>query len=305
MAAMAYRIDPSGATSVEVRRVIGEQLDQAAVELRRPGGPDAQGVHRARKHIKKSRSLLRLARADLGPNLVQRVQADLRRVAGELAGARDADSLVEATYSLAPAADTDQEKAAITSLRAVLLQRADDARAAFAHDRSTVASAALDLSRTATWLRRVPPRAEGWDALEVGFARQYRRGRKALGALGDQPDLDALHDWRKRVKDLWYHQRLLVELWPESMRATVAAADELASTLGTDHDLALLRALLDDDRLAVAAVIDRERDRLQGVARRVGQLLYADDPEAWVARHRAWWGVARHDLTAAPAHDHG
>lgn len=304
---MAYCIDPARSTTVEVRRVLAEQLDGAAAELRRPGGPDAKGVHQARKHVKKARSLLRLARADLGPGLVRRVQGDLRRVAGELAGARDADSLVEVADELARAAATDDEAAAIATLRSVLAREADAARSAFGHDRATVASAALDLSRTATWLRRVPPHDEGWEALEQGFARQYRRGRQALGALGERPHPDELHDWRKRVKDLWYHERLLVALWPALVSAAVAEADELATTLGTDHDLGLLRALLDDKlaegdgdgRRLVAAVIDRERDRLQDGARRLGARLYADAPDAWVGRHRAWWDAARLDAAVA------
>ncbi|MGI8754824.1 MAG: CHAD domain-containing protein [Acidimicrobiales bacterium] len=297
---MAYRIDPTRSAAVEVRRILGEQLDGAADELRRPDGPDAAAIHQARKHIKKARSLLRLARPGLGPQLVRHIQAELRQVAGDLAGARDADSLVEAADGLSGATVDQDEQAAVASLRSVLAHRADAARGAFTGDRSTVSAATLTLRRTAGWLRRVPPRVDGWEAIGDGLRRQYEQGCGALAALGEQPDMDELHDWRKRVKDLWYHERLLAQLWPEVVRPMASGAEDLAGALGTDHDLGLLRGLLggdvdldldggDDARRLALAVIDRERSRLQAEARRLGRRLYADTPQAWARRHRAWW----------------
>ena len=38
--------------------------------------------------------------------------------------------------------------------------------------------------------------------------------RQARKRPGDRQ----FHDWRKRVKDHWYHCRLLKYLWPEPMR---------------------------------------------------------------------------------------
>ena len=301
---MAYRIDPTRSTAVEIRRLLGEQLEAAATELRRDGGADAEAIHQARKHIKKARSLLRLARTDLGPKLVHHVQAELRQAASDLAGARDADSLVEAAERLCDVA-VDDEVEAVVALRDVLVDQADAARRQLTDRQGThPTSVALSLSRTATWLRRLPAGAEGWPAIEPGLRRQYDKGRSAFEALGDQPDVDQLHDWRKRAKDLWYHERLLRDLWPAVVKPMVSAADELAGALGADHDLGLLRSQLDEpapwatDALGanrcrlVADVIDRERSRLQGDARRLGRRLYPDTPKAWARRHQAWWEAA-------------
>ena len=46
-------------------------------------------------------------------------------------------------------------------------------------------------------------------AIESGLLRSYRDGRKAFAQARREPSIEALHTWRKRVKDLWYHERLL------------------------------------------------------------------------------------------------
>ncbi len=403
---MGYRIDPGQPTDVELRRLLVEQLGRAALMLRSKDGPDAEAVHDVRKRLKKSRSVLRLGRADLGASVVRHANAELRRVGADLAQQRDADSLVEAVDGLSPSpgADVGCESAdpptkatavprvhaqagplakttgvsqvqagprakatgvpqvrvpgsaaglppveapgpeaaqALAVVRSALVERAEGVRDRGGLARTTVVGAARTLEQTVTWLRLVPAQATGWDALGPGFARQYQHGRKAFHALPEEPSVDELHEWRKRVKDLWYHQRLLRRLWTDAQRPIVAAADELAAILGDDHDLALLLAHLSPpvggdaahgspvvDRSAgqqpagqqpggqeaadlratvhpvshldldpdvcrlVADLVDSRRQQLQARARKLGTLLYADDPAAWRARHGAWWQAA-------------
>jgi CHAD domain-containing protein len=327
---VAYRIEPGEPTDVEIRGVLVDQLDRAARALRADGGPDAEAVHTVRKRLKKARSLLRLARGgDLGRAVARHANHELRAVGADLAPQRDADALVEVVDALIAAGPTedrpvgdpgdraDADADALAEVRARLVDRAEAVRSAGAVDRRMAVGAARTLEQTATWLVRIPARTEGWEALAPGFTREYRRGREAFHALGEAPTVDDLHEWRKRVKDLWYHQRLLRRLWPEGQRPMVDAADELADALGDDHDLGLLLAHLvavgdlrsPDLRLGteapeplavppdvarrVRALARARRLQLQADARRAGALLYADTPEAWCDRHGAWWDAAR------------
>ncbi|MBX3286001.1 MAG: CHAD domain-containing protein [Actinobacteria bacterium] len=317
---MAYRLDPTQPTATEVRRALAEQLGRAARELRVEGGPSAEGIHEVRKRIKKARSLLRLARADVGTGVARHANAELRRVGADLARQRDADALVEAVDRLLDhLADPDAEPAlepatadALGRVRTVLAERAEAVRAGDAIDPAVVRTAARTLEQLVTWLDRVPAHAEGWDALGPGLARSHRRGRAAFAALPDEPSAEQLHEWRKRVKDLWYQQRLLRRLWPDAQRPVIEAADRLADVLGQEHDLAALvdvLAAVDDhgapslavdetDRDLVVAVADARRADLQAVARDLGTRLYADHERAWERRHGAWWGAASGGATA-------
>lgn len=319
--------------------MLAEQLGRGAAALRAEGGPDAEAVHDVRKQLKKSRSVLRLARADLGPAVALHANGELRRVGADLALQRDADSLVEAVERLlSPASDPDGDhsapvttdpatRQALSVVHEMLVARAERVRSHGALDRSTVIGAARTLEQTLAWLQLVPAQVTGWDALAPGFTRQYRRGRTALRSLPDQPTVDELHEWRKRVKDMWYHQRLLRRLWTDAQRPVVAAADEVASALGDDHDLGLLLAHLMPDaghrtalgaaddgfealpvtpdvRSLVTVAIAASRTELQSHARRLGARLFADDPRAWRDRHGSWWAaVARDPVPVTDAAD--
>jgi len=298
---MAYRLDPGRPTPLELRRVLAEQLGAAAELLSGATPPAGEDLHDTRTHVKKARAVLRLARGDVGVGIARHANGELRTVNRSLAGARDLDSLVECLDRLADAAADDTERAAIASVRTVLADPGvspggDVGPEALTRSRAHQAAAALQ--RTASWIERVPPRDEGWAALAVGFEREYRRGRRRRADLGDDPTPEQLHEWRKRVKDLWYHQRLLRDLWPAAQHPIRAGAKRLASTLGDDHDLAVLRRVLVDggrpvagpDRDLVISLVDAERLRLLVGARELGGYLYADEPGAWVARHGAWWG---------------
>ena len=50
-----------------------------------------------------------------------------------------------------------------------------------------------------------------------------------------------VHEWRKRVKDLWYSMRILHNLWPEIMSPMVELLQKLSDFLGEANDLFLLK----------------------------------------------------------------
>ena len=55
------------------------------------------------------------------------------------------------------------------------------------------------------------PDAQDHARIPAGEARSPPRVR--------DPSPEHLHDWRKRVKDLWYHLRLLRDAWTDAMKA--------------------------------------------------------------------------------------
>jgi hypothetical protein len=76
-----------------------------------------------------------------------------------------------------------------------------------------------------------------------GIVRGYRRARKELACVHATPDDGLFHTWRRRVKDHWYHVRLLEGLnGKAAMR--VRNLKRLETWLGDDHNLVLLRATI-------------------------------------------------------------
>jgi hypothetical protein len=78
---------------------------------------------------------------------------------------------------------------------------------------------------------------DGFDAIEPGVKKSYKGAQRAMIVASNAPSPEAIHEWRKRVKDHWYHSRLLSEIWPRPMKAHCEVADQLGDMLGKHHDL--------------------------------------------------------------------
>jgi CHAD domain-containing protein len=207
----------------------------------------------------------------------------LRDLGRELSGGRDADVMVETADAVAGALPGRQASA----LHRRLAARAAEARAGGVPDglADALSEAA---SRAAAW----PVGDAGAVTLRRGAEHAYRRGRKELAAAVDDPSPERLHEWRKRVKDLWYHDRLLRDAWKGPMKAYADEYDELGSLLGDDHDLAVLAPALSGDAPPPPSVdlpallesIAARRGELQRQAFALGRRTYAEKPKAFGRR---------------------
>ena len=281
---MSYRLDLAAPVADALRATAIERLERAADRLREDHGDDPVGaVHGARKDLKKARALLRLARPAMPAKAYRAENRRLRELGRELSGGRDADVMVETADAVAGALPGRQASA----LHRRLAARAAEVRAAGVPDglADALAEAA---NRAAAW----PVEDANAATLRQGAAQAYRRGRKALAAAALDPSPERLHEWRKRVKDLWYHHRLLRDAWKGPMKAYADEYDELGSLLGDDHDLAVLaRALNGDappppsvDVPALLEAIAARRGELQRQAFALGRRAYAEKPRAFGRR---------------------
>src|SRR6185437_134447 len=215
---MPYRLDLAADPADALRAAFREQLDDAVRRLRNERADDpAKAVHEARKDLKKARSLLRLARPGLPGAVYRRENAALRETGRSLSGARDADVLVETAADLGERYAGQLPEAQFAALSAGLAAAAAEARENEGDDAAEAAVATLDAVavRVGDW----PLERCDHDTLVHGATRAYRRGRTALAAVEKTPSVERLHDLRKRVKDLWYHGRLLEEAWPRVVKA--------------------------------------------------------------------------------------
>lgn len=286
---MAYRLDLDEPLGAELRRVAAEQLGraiaglEAATPRKRPAA-----VHDARKRVKKTRALLRLMRPGLARDVYQDEQDALRAAGRLLSGTRDADVLGETVDGLAERFAGRMPASSFNGLRRAVTARA---RSEIATDHSAEAIAAL---------RAIAARAAVWPledcdakALRKGAVRVQKAGAKRYAAARRAEAGVALHELRKRVKDRWYHERLLRDGWPAVGKAYAGEADRLGELLGDEHDLAVL-----DERLArhggelrmradvgdVRALVAERRAQLAAEALALGRLLYGERPKAYGRR---------------------
>ncbi len=280
-----------------IRRIAAEQLGFAANQLRNAAPPARdEAVHEARKSIKKVRAILRLMSGELGP-VAGAGNTLLRDLARKLSPLRDAAVLVETLDSL----KDDVDARALAQVRSRLAR--DRRRAAHAQLPATVAFA---LERASERVRAWPLRTAGFAALAPGLERAFHRGRNALDRARRDPTAVTFHEWRKRVKDHWYHIRLLEEMWTEATRSYERSLKELETYLGDDHNLAVLRncvaALGNAPELAgLLAAVDNREKQLRDRALDLGERLYAQKPREFVRHAEELWDVWQGQRTAKRA----
>src|SRR5919198_1946679 len=204
-----YRLRRKESPIAGIRRVAESRADDALEQLREgiERNPDA-AVHEARKDLKKLRSVLRLVRQDVGEDLYRRENVRYREAGSALSGARDAQVKLE---TLAALRERFNERFAEDEL--ALLGHALEAERerlaapggdALALDR---AMGAIDAGRDA--IADWPLHTDDWSLIGPGLKRTYRRGRNRFADVRSEAGDEAIHEWRKRVKDLWYHVRLV------------------------------------------------------------------------------------------------
>jgi CHAD domain-containing protein len=291
----AYRLGRGEPAGEGLRRIAIGRLDHALRELD-SRHPDADAVHEARKDLKKLRSVLRLLRRRLSDEVYRSESTSARDTGRLLAGPRDAQVRLDTLMALI--ADGDVAEDRVSGFRTVL---DDDLLARTrAHDVGSEPAEriAAARSRASEW----EVGRDGWDAVGRGLKRSYRRGRARMADARAAPSVESLHEWRKRVKDLWYHLRILTPAWPRVIEALAEEAHVLSERLGDDHDLAMLAASArrhhdafehPGDLDALLEAIERRRAGLQDDAFAIGRRLYAEEPSAFVNRAEVWWDAWR------------
>jgi CHAD domain-containing protein len=296
MASRAFCLAPDQPVPDELRRVARGRIDHALDELRGASGSSREeAVHEARKDMKKLRALLRLVRSELGDDIYRSENETFRDTARHLAGARDADVM------LATLGDLEERFGELPGvagrLRPALVAHRFRTSAASLSGGSTAAVAALVQARAR--IEDWPLESDGFDAFEQGLRRSYRRGRRGFEIVRELPSPENIHEWRKRVKDLWYHLSLLEASWPAVMSGLADEAHELSDRLGDDHDQVVLMAWAHEHASALNGagplmrgfdvIVEARRRELQEEAFAYAARLYADKPGAFVRRIRTWW----------------
>lgn len=298
---MAYRLEPNEELSAGLKRIAREQLDQAIENATSADRDRDVAVHEVRKGMKKLRAVLRLARDELGQKVYRKENACYRGAARRLSGLRETAVLVATVEKLQSDFAGEPGSAALDSLLVNLQGQKNALQEQELDRKNALADAAEALREAGARVEGWPLKSRGFSAVDKGVRRVYRRGRTGLRLVQKAPTDGNFHEWRKSVKYLWYHARLLEAAWPALMGALIAELDVLGDALGAEHDLSDLRAVLSErPELAggestldpVMGLIGRRQEELRSGALPLGARVYAERPGAFVGRLHAYWGTA-------------
>jgi CHAD domain-containing protein len=272
-----WRLRPGETMAAALRRILVDEITGARAVLCDPDLPRAEAVHRTRRALKRVRSLWSVLEPLPGANRDGRIR-QVRDTARLLAGARDADVLA------AEAGRLHERAEGRTALATALFRARCDERARHAH----LATPPFDLVAARLRAceadaRSLPTVFEGGRLLAETLTASYRRGRKDWREIDDGATGEALHDWRKRVKQRRHLSAIVPIETAVTSHSIQTDLERLGEILGEEHDLAVMHHRLerDPDLLSPAEGLDdlldlvaRRRRKLKKVAVELGGELY-------------------------------
>ena len=275
-----------------VRRIAAERLETSRLLFDDTTLARDTLVHELRKNVKKTRALLRLVRPHFKG--FERENAALRDAARLISDLRDADVLGVNLTRIAEKTDIPADRiAALHARLAPAVTTAFTPEDLLNAHREAIAAVE---GRIGKWKIS----GDGFEALRPGLERSWDAARSAMRKALSDPSGEALHHWRKRVKDHWYQTRLLAPIWPEMMTPHSATADTLGETLGDARDLAFLVEALtegdlgnDADTAALARIAAEDEAALMKEAHKTGTLFFPEPASGLSRRWRGWWDVWR------------
>jgi CHAD domain-containing protein len=311
---MGFRFKRKEPVPKGVRRLATERIKAALESLK--DFRRAEAVHGVRKDIKKVRAVLRLARYRI-PKKAYRRQTDLlRKAADRLAPTRDAYVRGAALRKLHKHFHAQLGHGAIRKLRKEMEGDLADAEKRFVRKKGARKIKEL-LKRIPDELDHLKFEAKGWETIAPGLQVAYARGREAYLTARRDPSPDHLHDWRKRVKDLWYQVSVLRPMAAKETDALWCQLKTLSEQLGDDHDLYMLQQSTSADADGdgdgdgqgelfasgvLSSLIEQRQRQLQSAALELGRTIYAEKPVVFCRRLGSYWERWRKGAETGEAH---
>lgn len=216
---MKSHIKPDEHPGRALEKILRRVSKRAASDVREINDDTAGRIHRLRTDMKKLRSSLRLVKSSVPSAKYDPVCEAAKTLKDVFSRARDAAVQKNIDASLTgkkvatkqSASPSKGEKKSAREAATALFEAVDvlDLSDVFANDLVSALDHTFQLS---------------------GLAMKV--------AQSNSGDTHAFHDWRKRVKDLWYQSALLRKLHPDAA-VWSRAARTLSSALGEEHDLGI------------------------------------------------------------------
>lgn len=299
---MAFELELEETAEWGVRRVVSELIDQTILELAAvPDGPH-KAVHNARKACKRIRAGLRLIRDALGEEVYHQENIYYRDISRQLADVRDSLVIVYAVDALAHHFAENIPPGAFDSIRQHLFERHEILSGQIIGDGQMLGKVADSLENGRERILGWSLDGDGFALFAPGLARVFGRGQRRMNKAYASGQAALFHDWRKRVKYLWYQMEILRPIWPTRLDSLVIDLKQISDYLGDAHDLVALGEVLeqeptiggDDPALPILlTLIERWQDDFEVAAWPLGSRIYMETPEQFVATMDEYWYLWR------------
>ena len=303
---MGYLLENNETLSFGLKRIVLEIIDRSVFNLAKGNGSFNEDIHDTRKNFKKARTVLRLVRSNIGEQSYQVENSFYRDAGRTLSDLRDSTVLIQTFDKLLKNSELEMSNFDFSVFREFLIEKHKNIRLAKSKKSAVINSLSTDLllgrSRVFDW----PLSGDDFKLVKKNLQKIYEQGQRYMYAVLSESTKANVHEWRKRVKDLWYSMRVLSNIWPEIMSPLVILLGKLSDTLGDSNDLFLLKEkiILNQNKLKddqhtreLINFIDRRIIDLLREARSIGRKVYSEDSKYFVGRMQNYFEIWRSEFT--------
>lgn len=303
---MSYQLENNETLSFGLKRIALELIDKSVFNLAKGNGSFNEDIHDTRKNFKKVRTVQRLIRSNIGEESY-RLENSFYRDAGRiLSDLRDSTVLIYTFDKLLKNSELEMSNFDFSVFKNFLIEKHKTIRIAKSKKSAVINSLSTDLllarSRVFNWSLS----GDNFKLIKKNLQRIYEQGQNYMYAVFSEAIKENVHEWRKRVKDLWYSMRILSNLWPEIMGPLVILLGKLSDTLGDANDLFLLKERIisnqskfkdDQHTRELINFIDRRIIDLLREARSIGRKVYSEDSKYFVGRMQNYFEIWRSEYS--------
>ena len=287
---MAYALTNMESVGSGIARILQEEITAALQQLSSKEDNSTTQIHECRKHLKKSRSMVRMIKSGIALDIRRNMMSVLRTGAQELSPLREMDAHLECLMTVRKELKEQSTKRALRTVQQHLATGSVQQQG-YLPDAFEKASTAIALAQNQihTWDFQTIT----LDVIAKGISRSYRDARRIYQSIDQQSAPTTLHEWRKRIKDLRYQSAIITNVWPTMILPLEATLHTLTDHLGLVHDLSLLIEMLEkgmwpsiNDRTRAKALIctAQRYQQEQAAAFQLGARLFAEKPNCFRKR---------------------
>ena len=299
---MSFRLENNETLTFGLKRIVLELIDNSIFHFAKGNGSFNEDVHESRKNFKKIRTVLRLIKSSLG-NPSFKVDNFFYANSGRtLSDLRDSTVLIATFDKLLKKSEIEMSNFDFSVFKNFLIEKHKSISASKNKKSVIINSLSTDLllarSRVFDW----EITGDSFKIVKNNLRRIYEQGQHYMYSVLDEPNKTNVHEWRKRVKDLWYSMRIFSNIWPEIMSPLVLLLGKLSDLLGDTNDLFLLKERIisnqskfkdDQHTNELITFIDTRIIDLLREARSIGRKVYSEDSKYFVGRMQNYFEIWR------------
>jgi len=299
---MIFRLENNEILSFGLKRIVLELIDNSVFHCAKGNGSFNEDVHVTRKNFKKIRTVLRLIKSSIEIDTFKRENLFYAESGRTLSDLRDSTVLIYTFDKLIKKSELIKSDYDFSVFRKFLVEKNKNISASKHKKSEVINSLSTDLilarSRVFDWAIS----GDSFKIIKKDLRRIYEQGQIQMYAVLNEAIKLNVHEWRKRVKDLWYSMRILSNIWPEIMNPLVNLLRKLSDTLGDTNDLYLLKEEIisnqnkfkDDQHTSeLINFIDKRIVKLLKEALFIGRKIYSEESKYFAGRMQNYFEIWR------------